>query len=44
MIDLDMHQRARGTTGTELALTTDFTVIVPWVPRLGGAIADQAAA
>jgi hypothetical protein len=33
-----------GDDGTEMALTTDFTVIVPWVYRVGGAIADQAAA
>jgi hypothetical protein len=33
-----------GDDGTELALTTDFTVIVPWVHRVGGAIADHAAA
>jgi hypothetical protein len=33
-----------GDDGTEMALTTDFTVIVPWVHRVGEAIADQAAA
>jgi hypothetical protein len=33
-----------GDDGKELVLTTDFTLIVPWVHRVGGAIADHAAA